>query len=102
MNDHIIKKAIRIIFMSRQTLVRFATGREQNATLGCEQRDGDVRSGSKIATGCSSHSECDRFAVVIRPQNAAYRAVVFVGSAPESDREKTCSWIAVQNCLILT
>ncbi|MQL87610.1 hypothetical protein Taro_020147 [Colocasia esculenta] len=42
------------------------------------------------------------FSVVTRPQNVAYRAVTFTGSTPDSDRERTCSWIAVQNCLILT
>ncbi|MQL87998.1 hypothetical protein Taro_020540 [Colocasia esculenta] len=41
-------------------------------------------------------------AVTTRPQNAAYRAVAFAGSAPDVNRERTCSWIAVQNCLILT
>ncbi|MQL93374.1 hypothetical protein Taro_026019 [Colocasia esculenta] len=41
-------------------------------------------------------------AVATRPLNAAYRAVAFTGSAPDVDRERTCSWIAVQNCLILT
>ncbi|MQL86859.1 hypothetical protein Taro_019392 [Colocasia esculenta] len=35
------------------------------------------------------------YAVATRPQNAAYRAVAFTGSAPESGRERTCSWIAV-------
>ncbi|MQL73083.1 hypothetical protein Taro_005425 [Colocasia esculenta] len=30
--------------------VRKATGRDQKATQGCEHRDGDVRSGSLIAT----------------------------------------------------
>ncbi|MQL93513.1 hypothetical protein Taro_026155 [Colocasia esculenta] len=36
---------------SRRTLVWVATGREQNATMGCEERDGAVRSGSAIVTG---------------------------------------------------
>ncbi|MQL89465.1 hypothetical protein Taro_022035, partial [Colocasia esculenta] len=40
--------------------------------------------------------------VMTRPQNATYRAVAFTGSVPDVDRERTCSWIAVQNCLILT
>ncbi|MQM14304.1 hypothetical protein Taro_047234 [Colocasia esculenta] len=30
--------------------IRVATGQEQSATLGCEERDGAVRSGSKVAT----------------------------------------------------
>ncbi|MQM23086.1 hypothetical protein Taro_056147 [Colocasia esculenta] len=61
MNDHIIKKAIRIIFMSRQTPVRVATGRDQNATLGCDERDGAVRSGSDIETGHSVALRMRRF-----------------------------------------
>ncbi|MQM20214.1 hypothetical protein Taro_053230 [Colocasia esculenta] len=66
MNAHIIKKAIRIIFMSRWTPVRVATGRDQKATMGCEESDGAVRSGSEIATVCSSHSEHDGCAVAMR------------------------------------
>ncbi|MQL93512.1 hypothetical protein Taro_026154, partial [Colocasia esculenta] len=37
--------------MSRRTLVWVATGREHNATMGCEEPDGAVRSGSTIAMG---------------------------------------------------
>ncbi|MQM07365.1 hypothetical protein Taro_040206 [Colocasia esculenta] len=33
-----------------EILVRFTMGREQNVTLGCEERDKAVRSGSKVAT----------------------------------------------------
>ncbi|MQL70149.1 hypothetical protein Taro_002453 [Colocasia esculenta] len=40
--------------------------------------------------------------VATRPQNAVYLAVAFIGSAPDIDRERTCSWIAVQNYLLLT
>ncbi|MQL89443.1 hypothetical protein Taro_022011, partial [Colocasia esculenta] len=40
--------------------------------------------------------------VMTRPQNAAYRAVAFTGSAPDPDRARRCSWIVVQNCHILT
>ncbi|MQM06592.1 hypothetical protein Taro_039417 [Colocasia esculenta] len=36
--------------LPRRIPVRVATGRELNATLGCEERDGVVRSGSKVAT----------------------------------------------------
>ncbi|MQL78410.1 hypothetical protein Taro_010845, partial [Colocasia esculenta] len=67
----------------------------QIATGAYEEGDRTVKSGSEVATGRSSRSECDGFAVTTRPQNAAYRAVAFTGSAPESDRERTCSWIAV-------
>ncbi|MQL83174.1 hypothetical protein Taro_015663 [Colocasia esculenta] len=35
---------------SRRIPVRVATGREQNTTLGREERDRAVRSGSKVAT----------------------------------------------------
>ncbi|MQL89147.1 hypothetical protein Taro_021714 [Colocasia esculenta] len=45
----------------RQSPVRVATGLEKNATMGCEECDWAVRSGSEIATVCSSHSEHDRF-----------------------------------------
>ncbi|MQL74681.1 hypothetical protein Taro_007048 [Colocasia esculenta] len=74
----------------------------EEATRVCAERDKGVRTCREIATGRSSRSECDGFAVAIRPQNAAYWAIAFTGSAPESDRERTCSWIAVKNCLILT
>ncbi|MQM23034.1 hypothetical protein Taro_056095 [Colocasia esculenta] len=30
--------------------LEIAMGREQNVTLGCEERDGSVKSGSKVAT----------------------------------------------------
>ncbi|MQL89419.1 hypothetical protein Taro_021993 [Colocasia esculenta] len=49
---------------SRRTLVWVATGREQNAAMGCEERDGAVRSDSAIATG--------RF-VAIRKRQVCYR-----------------------------
>ncbi|MQL95784.1 hypothetical protein Taro_028454 [Colocasia esculenta] len=90
------------IVRTRHTPVRVATGSAQNATRGCEERDKAVRTGREIATGCSSHSERNGFAVATRPQNVAYRAVAFTGSAPESDKERTCSWIAVEDCLIFT
>ncbi|MQL81848.1 hypothetical protein Taro_014309 [Colocasia esculenta] len=54
-------------------------GSGQNATRGCEERDKAVRTGREIATGRSSRSEHDECAVVTRPQNAAYQAVVFTG-----------------------
>ncbi|MQL70954.1 hypothetical protein Taro_003258 [Colocasia esculenta] len=60
-----------------------------------EEGDRAVRTGREIATACSSHSERDGGAIATRPQNPAYRSVAFTGSAPESDRERTCSWIAV-------
>ncbi|MQM16093.1 hypothetical protein Taro_049047, partial [Colocasia esculenta] len=78
----------RKILRTRRTPVRVATGSGQNATRGCEERDKAVRTGREIATGRSSHSECDGFAVTTRPQNAAYRVVAFTGSVPESDRER--------------
>ncbi|MQM03647.1 hypothetical protein Taro_036429 [Colocasia esculenta] len=46
--------------------------------------------------GRSSLSERDGFAFATRPQNAAYWAIAFTGSAPESDRERTVPWIADQ------
>ncbi|MQM20524.1 hypothetical protein Taro_053547 [Colocasia esculenta] len=72
------------------------------ATRVCAERDKGVRTGREITTGRSSHTERDGFTVATRPQNVAYRAIAFTGSAPESDRERTCSWIAVHNYLILT
>ncbi|MQL76662.1 hypothetical protein Taro_009054 [Colocasia esculenta] len=81
--------------MKKATGLQFATG-------SYEEGDRAVRTGREIATARSSHSERDGGAVATRPQNAAYRAIAFTGSAPESDRERACSWIAVQSCLILT
>ncbi|MQL91388.1 hypothetical protein Taro_023998 [Colocasia esculenta] len=74
----------------------------KKATRVCAERDKGVRTGNEIATRLSLRSERDGFAVATRPQNAAYRAIAFTGSAPESYRQRTCSWIAVQNYLILT
>ncbi|MQM09305.1 hypothetical protein Taro_042176 [Colocasia esculenta] len=79
--------------------MRVAMGQEQNATMACEDRDGTVRSGSEIATGASSRSEREGYTVATRPLNATYRAIVFTGSAPESDRERTSSWIAVSGSM---
>ena len=62
------------------------------ATWSCKDRDGVVRSGRQNATGVLSRPERDRSTVATRPQNATYRAVAFTGSAPESDRDLTCSW----------
>ncbi|MQM03770.1 hypothetical protein Taro_036559 [Colocasia esculenta] len=36
---------------SRRTPVRVAMGREKNVTMGCQERNGAVRSSSEIATG---------------------------------------------------
>ncbi|MQL89283.1 hypothetical protein Taro_021868 [Colocasia esculenta] len=66
------------------------------------ERDKAVRTGREIATGHSSRSERDGFAVVTRPQNAAYRAVTFTGSAPEFDIERAVLWIADQTFPVLT
>ncbi|MQL97443.1 hypothetical protein Taro_030135 [Colocasia esculenta] len=54
------------------------------ATRVCAEHDGAVKSGSEIATGHSSRSERDGFAVTTRPHNAAYRAVAFTGRYPET------------------
>ncbi|MQL90011.1 hypothetical protein Taro_022589 [Colocasia esculenta] len=84
------------------TPVRVATGRDQKATMGCEERDREVKSGSEIATVHPSRSEKRRVCCRDETQNVAYRAVAFTGSTPDFDRERTCSWIAAQNYLILT
>ncbi|MQM08343.1 hypothetical protein Taro_041196, partial [Colocasia esculenta] len=61
------------------TLVKVATGSDQNVTRGCEERNKAVKTGREIATGHSLHSECDGFSIMTRPQNAAYRAIAFTG-----------------------
>ncbi|MQM14681.1 hypothetical protein Taro_047613 [Colocasia esculenta] len=58
-----------------------------------EEGDRVVRPRGQVATDPSKGRD---------GSNAAYRTVVFTRSAPNSDNERTCSWIAVQNCLILT
>ncbi|MQM14715.1 hypothetical protein Taro_047650 [Colocasia esculenta] len=46
---------------------RFTEALEKKATRVCAERDKGVRTGREIATGRSSRSECDGFAVVTRP-----------------------------------
>ncbi|MQM06030.1 hypothetical protein Taro_038847 [Colocasia esculenta] len=77
--------------------------------VGTRTRQGDVKNATGGQIRQQGHDGALRLfqnttigAIATRPQNAAYRAVAFTGSAPDIDRERTCSWIAVQNCLILT
>ncbi|MQL86648.1 hypothetical protein Taro_019170, partial [Colocasia esculenta] len=77
---------------TRHNLVRVATGFRQNATGSCTDRD-DKPCRDQIATEGT---------VAMALVNAAYRAVAFTGSVPESDRESTMHWIADLTYPILT
>ncbi|MQL77292.1 hypothetical protein Taro_009686 [Colocasia esculenta] len=62
----------------------------KKATRVCAERDKGVRTGREIATGRSSRSERDGFAVAKRPQNAVYRAVVV--AADEKGKKNDLVW----------
>ncbi|MQM19884.1 hypothetical protein Taro_052897 [Colocasia esculenta] len=76
--------------------MRVATGSCENATSSCtgrnglidSGRDGLVRSGRRSRRQALSRSDCDSRLYHDGPVNAAYRAVTFTRSAPESDRDK--------------
>ncbi|MQL82861.1 hypothetical protein Taro_015326 [Colocasia esculenta] len=50
-----------------------------------------------IATERISPRERDKGYVTIKPLNATYRVVAFIGSVPDSDRARTELWIADQS-----
>ncbi|MQL85084.1 hypothetical protein Taro_017597 [Colocasia esculenta] len=82
---------------SRRTLMRVVTGSTEIAMGTCTGRDGLVRSGSRSRRQALSRSDRDERLCRDGLMNAAYWAVMFTGSAPESDKERTLHWIAGQN-----
>ncbi|MQL90304.1 hypothetical protein Taro_022893 [Colocasia esculenta] len=77
------------VFMQKPKLRRTLV-----ATGSYEGRDGLIRSDNRSRRQDLSRSDYDGRLCRDSPANAAYRAVVFTWSAPESDMERTVHWIA--------
>ncbi|MQM23585.1 hypothetical protein Taro_056651 [Colocasia esculenta] len=64
----------------------------QIATGSYEDRDGSFGQAARTRQGSLSRSDRDKYLCRDGPENAAYRAVVFLGSEPEFEREKGLAW----------
>ncbi|MQL77338.1 hypothetical protein Taro_009745 [Colocasia esculenta] len=69
-------------------MINVLKGRVTNHRASESSRDGLVRSGSRSRRQALSRSDCDSRLCRDCPVNAAYQAVAFTGSTPESDRDK--------------
>ncbi|MQM14679.1 hypothetical protein Taro_047615 [Colocasia esculenta] len=67
---------------------RVGTRKRQGVVMNATGRSGQTERSRRSA---ESRSDRDGVAVAMRHQNAAHRAVAFIGSAPDPDRARTCS-----------
>ncbi|MQL70746.1 hypothetical protein Taro_003065 [Colocasia esculenta] len=71
--------------------VEIDSERRQIAIESYEDRDGSFGQAARMRQGSQSRSNHDRYLCRDGPENAAYRAVAFLGTSPEFEREKGLS-----------